>query len=146
MKRGLSVTFGVLIVVCAVIGGVVVAKGSAELRGIDASIEEQKANQERVFNDKAKLRHDMEKEKAALSEIPDSLKATRTGKVMKTSQVFAKTEARLDEENLRIKRILRELDRERTRAADGLRNRILLFTGIELVLIVGLVAVRRLPA
>ena len=143
MKRVLSVALCVVIVVGGVIGGVGIAKEVVELRKLRASIEEQKQMQSLVFDKKAKMRDEMAKEKLELSEIPDSLKATRTGKAMKVSKVFVKTEARLDQDNMRIKKILRKLDSDKTALEKRLNKGVVIFAAIELLLVACLVVVRR---
>ena len=143
MKRVLSVALCVVIVVGGIIGGVGIAKEVVDLRKLGASIEEQKQMQSLVFDKKAQMRDEMAKEKLELSEIPDSLKATRTGKAMKVSKVFVKTEARLDPENMRIKKILRKLASDKTALEKRLNKGVMIFAGVELLLVVCLVVVRR---
>ena len=143
MKRVLSVVLGVVIVVGGIIGGVGIAKEVVEFRKVGASIEEQKQMQSLVFDKKAKMRDEMAKEKSELSEIPDSIKASRTGKAMKVSKVFVKTEARLDQENMRIKKILRKLDSDKTALEERIKKGVVIFAVVELLLVAGFVAVRR---
>ncbi len=146
MKRVLSVTLGVLIVIGGIIGGVVISKDVVELRKVGTSIVENQQKQSRVFDEKAKLREDIAKEGQAISEIPDSLKASRSGKAIKSSMIFAKTEARLDQENARLKKAIRKLGRDKLDLGKRVKKGGILLAGVELLLIIGLIVVRKVFA
>ena len=57
--------------------------------------------------------------------------------------MFAKTDARLDQENMRIKKILRKLDSDKTALEKRLNKGVVIFASVELLLVVCLVVVRR---
>ncbi len=139
----MTVIIGALVAVGVVLCGVVV-KDVLALSKIQTSIRDQQEITQRIREEKAKLRDDIERTGSRIREMPDSLGKDHNVVLMKESQNFAKIEGQLDDKTERTKRVLRHLEKERDGVAGHLQRWGVRLAGIELVLVGLLFVVRRM--
>lgn len=143
MRRTALACIGLLVLASGVWMGTRAAGEWSRLRGIDAEMVEEKTALAAAREKRRELREQMDEAKKEIREIPDSLKASRTGIAMQKSFDFAKTEGIIEDERARAQSRLRYLEAERERAAGSISRWAVALAAVEAFLIGGAVVVHR---
>jgi gas vesicle protein len=144
VRRGLLI--GILIGVLTAVGGTLLARDGFRLRTIDAGIRKEQTTIRTALEEKKKIREDIERLRTQLREIPDSLSGERTGLLMGSSFDIAKREGALDQDALRARRRMRDLEATRETIAASLRRRAVVVAILEALLLAGAIVVGRYAA
>ncbi len=113
MRRLLLMGIGVLIIASAGGMGSKLAKDWSRLKETEQGIREQEAMAQKVREAKKKLHEEVERARAELQAVPDSLRAGGMGRVMQKSMFVAKEEEILERDVVRVKSRLRHLKGQR---------------------------------
>ncbi|MEJ2722333.1 MAG: hypothetical protein P8181_14530 [bacterium] len=143
---GGRVLFGGLLLLFVAAGlatGWVAYRGSSELRTIQAKIDEQHAAWDDIQAERRKLEDMVASEKERIAELPDSLKKATNAQAMKSSMSFAKAETVIETNEMRVKKRLEFQENEKRRVGGVLARKLAVFGGVEVVLLVALLVVRR---
>ncbi|UCG52579.1 MAG: hypothetical protein JSW58_03245 [Candidatus Latescibacterota bacterium] len=133
----------VLLVAGGAVIGVVTVRGMGAVEEIETSIREHRANLESVEKERAELSEAVRLERERLSEIPDSLAGTKSGAAMRSSMSFAKMETIIDGKEMRSRRSLEHLEKEKEQVKGRLISWNIKLGVIELVLLGALIGLRR---
>jgi hypothetical protein len=120
--------------------GAVVVKDMRRLEKINASISEQRGVQLEVEKGKKELAGRTERTKRDLAEIPDSLKALRTRRLMDQSFSIAKAEGILEQKAIVAKKRLEYLEGEKQAVKNHFVRWSLILGAAEFLLVGGIVA------
>jgi len=134
---------GLLMVGGAAGMGTVVVKGVVQLKSIQASIREQEGIKQEVQEEKRKYREKTEQAKRELAEIPDSLGASRSGRLMDRSFGLAKAEEILEQKSSRTDKRLGYLEAKKHEVKTHLVRWSIVLGGAEFMLIGGVVVLAR---
>ena len=143
MKRLWFGIIGLLMVGSAAGMGTVVVKSVVQLNEIQASIREQEGIKQEVREEKRKFHEKTEQAKRELAEIPDSLGASRSGRLMDQSFGLAKAEEILEQKSSRTDKRLGYLEAKKHEVKNHLVRWSIVLGVAEFILIGGVVVLAR---